>query len=407
MVLTVSNEDTQRELLTAYNNTLPKDGRIPLIPRNVDTGWPLLQVSFLSPSMRVQGEYEPALGGGKCHSFHVEAFNFSALLTKISGPIEIIGDHGQKIDKKNFSIDSVHKFMKTFHMQHKGIGFMIDSNAGGYGRSLTIEQCPAGDADKFAVCLERCADFAYRLGCELPLIGPWDRGLNIPSYTEADIISRINPDVAVVVGGQVFIDLGKFLQQKVQDEELMDYLQTIFKVDEFLAFKAANLGGNLISQAIAPSQTVAQVSAVKEYSCPATLDKALAVLEEKSANLQVRGYKLIADTVRGIVDQVKHEYQNYCQNNVKATTPLEKLALLNSFKKNMLDLIFQHYPALNKHRDKASNLLQSMGLFKKDGDKNTDTIKRLDQVVKAIFELEVEPINAQDQNTTVPSPGMK
>ena len=60
-------EEKQIEALKTFNPNPKSPDVIPLVRRNLNTGWPLLQVSLYSPvgnDTSTTVLYEPALGGG-------------------------------------------------------------------------------------------------------------------------------------------------------------------------------------------------------------------------------------------------------------------------------------------------------------------------------------------------------
>lgn len=225
-------ETAQKNVVLNYNESKTKFEKIPLVPRNAATGWPLFQVSLFSPLN--DQKYGLVLGGGKCHYFHIGAFNLASLLTKIPGAMEIEGNYQEKKDRVQLKADNVAMFLETFAVEHRSLGIKIDSKAGRYGKVLSIK-CPEGDPIKLAEALEAVFSFCVKKKSGLIDIGTsWGEEQDT-IFTEEQIRSGINENTAIFSEGQIFVDLGKFLQQAVADEDLEGYFKGVFKVDEFCA----------------------------------------------------------------------------------------------------------------------------------------------------------------------------
>lgn len=94
------SESSQERVLNEANESKKRYEKIPLVPRNANSGWPLLQVSLFSPNSENSNQYEHALGGGKCHYFHIGAFNIACLLAKLPGKMNIIGNYNEKRERE-------------------------------------------------------------------------------------------------------------------------------------------------------------------------------------------------------------------------------------------------------------------------------------------------------------------
>ena len=231
------SENSQKTLLERHNEGKKRFEKIPLIQRNLLTGWPLLQVSLFSPSTNDTQIYEHALGGGKCHFFYIGAFNLACALAKIPGPMEITAGYGQTATREQLTADNVGLFLNSFSIKHQAINTTIASDSGAYGKTLTVT-CSEGDSSKLQHALYDVFMFAVKKGSAITDIGAWK---DIPGYTESDIREKINDDVAVFAEGQIFVDLGEFLEQQVKDKDITDFFKQLFKVDEFLALKKQHL----------------------------------------------------------------------------------------------------------------------------------------------------------------------
>jgi hypothetical protein len=240
MPVTYLSEEDQVASLKIYNRDKKIHGIIPLIQRNPKTGWPLLQVSLFSPSINDTERYEHVLGGGNCHYFYIGPFNFACALAKVPGKMEISGNHGQAISREQLNAGNVGLFLHEFRIKHQLTRTTIASSTGAYGKTLNVE-CPLGNSSRLQSALQDNAFFFFafkrdffKTGGPISDIGGW---VDVPGYTESDIRERVNDEVAVFAGGQLFVDLGAFLERKVKDEEITEFFKHVFKVDEFLTLK--------------------------------------------------------------------------------------------------------------------------------------------------------------------------
>ena len=251
-ILSIS-EDSQKSAIELYNSSKKPYEKIPLMQRNIYTGWPLLQVSFFNVTQAdgASIKYEHALGGGKCHYFHVGAFNLAHLLTKIPGPIEIKANRNKKAERNDLQLVNVEMFLDNFNVHHKRIGMSISSKSGAYGKVLSIK-IPEGDSIKLTEALEHPFTFSLKPKSGYRTIGGWH---DIPSQTETDIRNKIRDDVATFLNGQIFLDFSTLLAEKVQDKEVTDYFKAIFKVDEFLQLQAMNPDLQPKPQVLAPQES--------------------------------------------------------------------------------------------------------------------------------------------------------
>lgn len=236
MSIAVFSAEEQNSYLNEYNKDKKRFERIPLIPRNYETGWPLLQVSLFTPTVSETPLYEHALGGGKCHYFYIGAFNFACLLAKIPGKVEILGSYGHKAEPEHLKVDNVGMFLDGFVFHHKAIGIKISSESGAYGKTLTVE-CSEGDSSKLRGALDNSFSFALRKGAQMSAVGGWR---DSPALSASEIKDSLNEDVAVFSNGQIFVDLGQLIDHLVKDPEIKEYLATVFRVNEFLDLKNTN-----------------------------------------------------------------------------------------------------------------------------------------------------------------------
>lgn len=241
------SEDKQKKTLEEYNSTQKKSyEKIPLVQRNIHTGWPLLQVSMLSvvQDVDLSIKYEQALGGGKCHYFYIGAFNFAHLLTKIPGLMNITIGQGKQVEREQVKADNVGIFLESFRVHHKNIDMKISSHSGPYGKILEAHIPVGNDIDEttklsfiFKEALEHPLRFALKPKSGFHTVGTWK---DAPNKTETQIRANINEEVATFSNGQIFIDFGAFLATKVKNEQITEYFKSIFKVEKYLELKAIN-----------------------------------------------------------------------------------------------------------------------------------------------------------------------
>ncbi|CAM3057941.1 Uncharacterised protein [Legionella steigerwaltii] len=227
------SEEEQTPVLKRHNESQTKKNKIPELLRNYNSGWPLLQVSLYSVTNDAIEpiKYEPVLGGGTCHFFYIGAFNLASLLTKIPGNMEIITPYPITPKRELVKADNVLLFLRSFSIHHKSIGIKITSKSRGYCKSLSVD-LPMGDESKFCDALTDIFSFALKQGASLKAIGGSNWNTHI--YTQKQIEEAINPEVAVFQNGQIFIDLGMFLEQRVKDAEIIALFKHLFKIEPFL-----------------------------------------------------------------------------------------------------------------------------------------------------------------------------
>lgn len=228
------SEEEQTPLLKIYNETQTEKNKIPGLLRNYHSGWPLLQVSLLSITKDTTDpiNYIPVLGGGNCHFFYIGAFNFASLLTKIPGRMEISIPFPPNPKREFVKADNIHSFLRSYSIYHKKWGIKISSNSGFYGKNLNVV-LPEGNANQFRDALTHSFSFALKKGASLKAIDGWTDS----EYTQKEIEEAINPGVAVFHNGQIFIDLGMLLEQKVKDAEVIALFKNLFKIEPFLELR--------------------------------------------------------------------------------------------------------------------------------------------------------------------------
>ena len=303
MPVTFISEDVQKTTLDSYNLDKKDYEQIPLVPRNLNSGWPLLQVSMFTamPSNDHSLKYDHVLGGGKCHYFYIGAFNLAALITKIPGTIEVRGNRNKKLNKTQVKADNIELFLENFLVHHKTTGITISSSSGGYGKLLNII-IPEGDQNKLGEVLDDPYPHALISGNTLGAsISPEWGESESEGMTEEVIQENINAELATFSNGQIFIDLGALLQ-KAPDQDIIDSFKVMFKVDEFCQLTA------LIPGIAASNPTMINAEQI-DTALPINLQASnlheIAVANQPQTNLQA-----VLNPQDIVADQLDPEPQN-------------------------------------------------------------------------------------------------
>lgn len=239
------------------------DKSIPIMLRNQQTGWPLLQVSYLMPA--ANGGCEPVLGGGKCHYFPIAIFAFAELISRLPGKREIDGPSwslaADYTNLEEFRLSNVHQFLASFNMRHKKLGIEITMNASEYGKIPKIIITGTDNQRSVSHLAERLSHALNNaVSCYLKETASWDHAhQQADQYNETEIWARLNREYAIYYQGQIYIDLSLYLQskkiyQRADDSdipavsaEVLEFLASVFKVE---AFKALQLPEQEAPQAV-------------------------------------------------------------------------------------------------------------------------------------------------------------
>ena len=227
-------ENDQTKNINGYNQGKPGHRRIPLVPRNLNTGWPLMQVSlFTAAEITGETRYEPVLGGGRCHYFDMGLFMLASLLSKVPGKVQMVaaGMHTDSVQvpRDKINADNITAFISNFSFSH-GVGIALSASHGPYG--LIIKTSWKGEENEELHSIENYAyDFAISPGKHIANFGTYKKNEKI--YTIEEINNALNHRVAIFKNGQIFVDLGMLLDSEKDGRELKDFFNNIFKVDEF------------------------------------------------------------------------------------------------------------------------------------------------------------------------------
>ena len=228
------SEEEQVDLLENYNRDKKKHEVIPLMPRNLNTGWPLIQASLFSVDPDDSEQYIPILGGGRCHDMNIGTFNFATLLAKLPGPMDIeIADELStdqiSIKKELLRPECIEMFLSGYSAHHKTTGITITSYKGMYGPEVNIV-VPEGNSKSLGDKLGFLFQFAIRSDDSTDSMNFAEYSTSI-NFTSSHIQSVVKRDVAIFSNGQIYIDLGEFLKTSGIDSEAMEYLNAVFGVD--------------------------------------------------------------------------------------------------------------------------------------------------------------------------------
>lgn len=208
----------EQKFIEKYNDTLLiQSQKIPLIPRNMHTGWPLLQISLF---FKKGNHYIPHVAGGKCHSIDF-AYYFSAqLLRKINfGEIETnLTDH-------HFEIMNPNNFNNEYYLKIKAPLITIEAKSNAYGILSTIN---IGGSE-----LNNVLRDINRITTQnkINLFGHHNE--TYFNYTSQEILNSLNKDLAIFYEGQIFVDFGTLLKLANVEDDVIDTFQGLFQVDLF------------------------------------------------------------------------------------------------------------------------------------------------------------------------------
>lgn len=302
MPVTAISEEAQRKAFEHHNTTKRNNEKIPFVLRNAKTGWPLFQVSFFSPEFK-DGTlvYSYALGGGNCHIFLNGAFGFAHMISKVSGPLLITGNSAKERRREQLIFDNARLFLNSFNVVHLGLGIGISLEYGPYGKLLKVNFTHVeGDSQKLLNALYGSFRFAMSESSQMEEFVGYEKNLH---YTKEQIINHINPEVAVFHNGQIFVDLGEFLEKSVQDEQLKNYLGSVFKVDEVAEAYPMWMSKAVLEQEVELKQ---EQQLKQQMQLRMEEEQARKALEEK--NLQEKMLKLFEGSVLFKKIQIMKDY---------------------------------------------------------------------------------------------------
>lgn len=201
--------------------------RIPFLDRNEETGWPLFQVSLFTPLKEDPKKYRPKLD--QRNFFYIGAFDFARLLTCIPGRMDIKGDFHHVIRKNQVHFDHMGLFLEQFDVFHRQLNIRVRNTMGGYGKLLFVDY-PQQKSDTLASRLVESFNLILKDDAKIACFQSEEE----LSYTQEQIEAAIQPSLGIFYQGQIYADLGAFLEKYVQDEDCIKYFKTVFKVEQFM-----------------------------------------------------------------------------------------------------------------------------------------------------------------------------
>lgn len=230
----------QQAAISETNRTLKSTHRIPLLLRNENSGWPLLQISLFSPA---DDGYTPVLGGGDCMFLSIPAFFFSKLFADAYKGGHY-STHQHSFTSGTDALYHLRDIKGGYSFEHKRLGIAVKETMGMYkSRMLHFTIGEHSVSDKLRLALSHNID--RLLGGEDATIQNFSLSRdNTYSliYKEEQLLEACKPGETIFYQGQYFVDLGKLLNDCGLDGESIEYLQTIFKVVEFKKAKQASAG---------------------------------------------------------------------------------------------------------------------------------------------------------------------
>ena len=255
--------------VSKYNEKIKRIyDKMPLVLRNQQTGWPLLQVTFFTAIG--DGRYEPVLGGEKCHNFPIAHFCFAMLLAHADGTKSATDYYHNKVTMNQFSLHNIQALLDGFEFKHNHYDLTITTKKGSYGKETTLNAI-SDDAlsktlyDALYSAFEKSLKAAYK-GTISQISGRDDpANPNHEKYSTDTIRSAINPECAIFYNGNIFIDLGLLSQDKAYKE----YLETIFKPKVFLAL-AIPKQTLVVEPVTAPTTMISEVKEAPAFISPSS-----------------------------------------------------------------------------------------------------------------------------------------
>ncbi|RDI46883.1 hypothetical protein [Aquicella lusitana] len=327
----MSNEQPYVE---EHNQSNPRmDEKIPLVPRNKSSGWPLLQVGMLT--MTSENAYTPVLGGGKCHYISFGHYFLALLLNTVYAKktVMCLEDSIQK---------QIERQSGKFSIAVKGF-ITIRGSSSGYGRQYEVmadEELKDGLGNINKILYKLGKHAAPSILFMTDSFNPADDSL----YTAAQIREAINPKLAVFHNGQVFADLEQVLVLAGVDDEVMAFFRFLFQVKRFNEHKQRDVYSH------------------KRKSEPVEINDEIAAKPQKN----------FSD------DNNNNAYVNVIKNDVKTPTGLEDNVILNE---NRTQLAAMNFPFWQSQppADIDSHLSQNSAFEGESKDSESDLSKEGEQ----------------------------
>lgn len=226
----------QARELDQHNQHIASRRQIPNVLRNRHTGWPMLQVSLFelrgyAPVTR-EAMYGPTIQGDKYKFLHMAAHSLAELLSSRGDLTHSIPANLQHcVTRPTNSFDSF--FMRRFKTNYAHDTITINEEPAGYGtRKLTVSIQ--------GVCDDAIREFETQLA-DLPEqvlqgahgICSFSESQTPIVFSEGNIIEALDDSLATFYQGQIYVDLGVFLDTYVQTKEIRDAFELAFQVEAY------------------------------------------------------------------------------------------------------------------------------------------------------------------------------
>lgn len=231
----------QEAILQIKNSNKNTSEQIPNVLRNYRTGWPLIRLSHLSPVENEKNYYEIPLQK-RNDFFYVAAFSLAELIAHIPGKVTILNNDGEMVPDVNvFTIANIQHFSRNYTVSHDELKI-------GIAQKSASENTPNKTIDLKGQIAEPSLYRAL-------LLEPILFAMNTPGqtldknikYHRHDLEKMVIPGAAIFYDGQIYMDLGVFLQNCNFDRNAVNYFADIFKVH---AFKVSYITPNFLPQGV-------------------------------------------------------------------------------------------------------------------------------------------------------------
>lgn len=212
----------QQLSIKKHNETLEKSAQIPLVPRNQQTGWPLLQAGMLA---LIDEKYQPVLGGGKCHDLSLGHYFFALLLKEVK-LINVTTDIQDNLQKQ------ISRKEGAFLVALQGLGIKVSVTKEHYGNQSHVE-IPGATAEEIKIFNKALIKLPNTAAPNICFFHQGTGKGNQPEYSQVEILKILETTATVFLDGLFYIDLGEFLKTTKLNDELLATFKNIFQVDAF------------------------------------------------------------------------------------------------------------------------------------------------------------------------------
>ena len=227
-----------QEFIKESNKTLSKYEKIPLLPRNSETSWPLLQISYFGQT--AEGKYELATGGGKCHNFNMPFYFLARLLEKtfIRFKTNTLDRLFRSIGAGTYELDGSPQ-IKIGNTYDQCAGYNID---GIYINDMENPKDELGNKlHNIQNLIQTTRDNRIHRPDRIFFIGEYEDKV---AYTKEQLQKAIKrPELAIFIAGQnegqIYVDLGELFENI--DKGVFEFFENIFQVKAFQNTLSSNM----------------------------------------------------------------------------------------------------------------------------------------------------------------------